>query len=91
MKLQPHKAKPACAGWNNERGNMRAPYTQLYLHAIWATWNRLPLITADIELRLYGALNEKCRELKAYPLALGGIEDHLHLLVRLPTTLAVAA
>ncbi len=69
---------------------MRAPYTQLYLHAVWATWDRLPLITPDIELRLYGAINEKCRELKAYPLALGGIDDHLHLLVRLPTTLSVA-
>jgi REP element-mobilizing transposase RayT len=69
---------------------MRAPYTQLYLHAVWATWDRLPLITPDIELRVYGAINEKCRGLNAYPLALGGIEDHLHLLVRLPTTLSVA-
>ncbi len=69
---------------------MRAPYTQLYLHAVWATWDRLPLITPDIELRLYGAINEKCRELKSYSLALGGIDDHLHLLVRLPTTLSVA-
>ena len=69
---------------------MRAPYTQLYLHAVWATWDRLPLITPNIELRLYGAINEKCRELKSYPLALGGIDDHLHLLVRLPTTLSVA-
>jgi len=69
---------------------MRAPYTQLYLHAVWATWDRLPLITPDVELRLYGEINEKCRALKAYPLALGGMPDHLHLLVRLPTTLAVA-
>jgi len=69
---------------------MRAPYTQLYLHAVWATWDRLPLITPDIELRIYGAINEKCRALNAYPLALGGMADHLHLLVRLPTTLAVA-
>jgi REP element-mobilizing transposase RayT len=69
---------------------MRAPYTQLYLHAVWATWDRLPLITPDIELRIYGAINEKCRELKTYPLALGGMDDHLHLLVRLPTTLSVA-
>ena len=69
---------------------MRAPYTQLYVHAVWATWDRLPLITPEIELRLYGVIHEKCRELNAYPLALGGIEDHLHLLTRLPTTLAVA-
>ncbi len=24
---------------------MRAPYTQLYLHLVWAAWDRLPLIT----------------------------------------------
>lgn len=69
---------------------MRAPFTQRYLHTVWATWDRLPLITSEIELQLYGAINEKCRDLNAYPLALGGIEDHLHLLVRLPTTLSVA-
>ena len=69
---------------------MRAPFTQLYLHAVWATWDRLPLITPDLELRLYGAINDKCRELKAVPLALGGMPDHLHLLVRLPTTISVA-
>jgi putative transposase len=69
---------------------MRAPYTQLYVHTVWATWDRLPLITPTLEPRIYGAIIEKCRALKAYPLALGGMPDHLHLLVRLPATLAVA-
>lgn len=32
---------------------MRAPYTQLYLHIIWATWDRLPLITPEIENRIF--------------------------------------
>ena len=69
---------------------MRAPYTQLYVHVVWATWDRLPLITPELELRVYGVILEKCRALKAYPLALGGMPDHVHLMVRLPTTLAVA-
>jgi REP element-mobilizing transposase RayT len=69
---------------------MRAPYTQLYLHCVWATWDRLPLITPQIEARLYAAINAKCKELRCEPLAIGGIEDHTHLLVRFPTTLAVA-
>jgi len=74
------------------RGNtfMRTPYTQLYLHLVWATWDRLPLITETIEPRLYAAIAEKCRELKCIPLAIGGIADHAHLLVRLHTTVAVA-
>ena len=70
---------------------MRAPFTQLYLHCVWATWDRLPLITPQIETQLYSAINAKCKELKREPLAIGGIEDHLHLLVRFPTTLAAAS
>ena len=69
---------------------MRTPYTQLYLHLVWATWDRLPLITETIEARLYAAIAEKCRELKCIPLAIGGVADHVHLLVRLHTTVAVA-
>ncbi|MEW5720097.1 MAG: IS200/IS605 family transposase, partial [Chloroflexota bacterium] len=69
---------------------MRAPFTQLYLHCVWATWDRLPLITPQIEARLYSAINAKCKALRCEPLAIGGIEDHIHLLIRFPTTLAVA-
>ncbi|MCD4739107.1 MAG: IS200/IS605 family transposase [Anaerolineae bacterium] len=69
---------------------MRAPYTQLYLHLVWATWDRLPLITVDIEPRLYAAIAEKCRELKCVPLAIGGTSNHVHLLVRLHATTTIA-
>jgi REP element-mobilizing transposase RayT len=69
---------------------MREPFTQLYLHLVWATWDRLPLITDAIEARLYAAIADKCREFKCVPLAIGGVADHVHLLVRLHTTVAVA-
>ena len=69
---------------------MRSPYTQLYLHMVWATWDRLPLVTEDIEARVYAAIAAKCRELKCVPLAIGGLEDHVHLLARFHTTIAVA-
>jgi len=69
---------------------MRAPYTQLYLHLVWATWDRLPLVTDEIRARVYAAIAEKCRELKCLPLAIGGMEEHVHLLARLHTTVAVA-
>ncbi len=69
---------------------MRTPYTQLYVHLVWATWDRLPLITEEIEARLYAAIAAKCRELKCIPLAIGGVADHVHVLVRLHTTVAIA-
>jgi REP element-mobilizing transposase RayT len=69
---------------------MRAPFTQLYLHCVWATWDRLPLIVPAIEQQLYAAILAKCRELRCPPIAIGGTPDHVHLLVGLPTTITVA-
>lgn len=69
---------------------MRSANTQLYVHLVWSTWDRLPLISAAIEPRLYGAILKKCHELKCPPLAIGGIVDHIHVLVRLHPTMPVA-
>jgi REP element-mobilizing transposase RayT len=70
---------------------MRGTRVALFVHLIWATWNREPLLTPDIERAVYRCLEATCRELGAEVLALGGIEDHLHLVARLPATLSVAA
>jgi len=69
---------------------MRTPYTQLYLHCVWATWDRLPLIAPATEGVLYAAIRAKCDELKCPCQAIGGMPDHIHLVVRLHTTVAVA-
>ena len=69
---------------------MREPFTQLYLHLVWSTWDRLPLIMPDVERRLYGAILAKCREHRCLPIRIGGVQDHLHLLVRLHTTIPIA-
>lgn len=70
---------------------MNKSYTyHLYCHLVWATWDRLPLITSEIESSVYAAIATKCRELGAEPIAMGGISDHVHLLVRFPGTLALA-
>ena len=70
--------------------DMRAPYTRLYLHLVWSTWDRLPLITTELEARLYPAILAKCKELRCEPVAVGGIEDHLHLLTRLSPTISIS-
>lgn len=70
---------------------MRRPCTELYLHCVWATYDRLPFITPEIESRLYASIVEKCRGLNCEVIAVGGYVDHVHLLVRFPTTLAVAS
>ena len=69
---------------------MRSNFTQLYLHAVWATWDRLPLITPDIQKNIYGAIIKHCEELRCTLIAVGGVEDHIHLLTGLPPTLSVS-
>ncbi len=69
---------------------MRAPFTQLYVHCVWATWDRLPLLTPAVELAAFAAIRAKCHELNCEPLAIGGMPDHVHLLVRLHTTTSVS-
>lgn len=44
----------------------------------------------QIERRLYAVILAKCHELKCEMVALGGVDVHVQLLVRFPTTLAVA-
>ncbi len=65
-------------------------FTQLYLHCVWATWDRLPLITPDIQPLIYRAIIAKCNELNCQIIAIGGIEDHVHILTRFPPNLAIS-
>ncbi|MBD1808358.1 hypothetical protein H6F98_23300 [Microcoleus sp. FACHB-SPT15] len=40
---------------------MRANLTQLYVHCVWATWDRLPLITPDIQEVIYASMTNYVR------------------------------
>ncbi len=69
---------------------MRAPFTQLFVHCVWATWDRLPLLTTRLERPIYNAIIVKCHELKCEVIAIGGMPDHIHLLIRLHPTMSVS-
>lgn len=69
---------------------MREPLSLVYIHLVWATWDRLPLITDERENIVHASIRSECEGLKAGVVALGGIEDHIHLLAHVPSTLDVA-
>lgn len=69
---------------------MRAPFCQLYVHLVWSTWDRLPVLTPEIEPQVQAAIAAKCREMGCEPLAIGGIADHLHLLVSLNPAVSIS-
>ena len=69
---------------------MRDALVQIYLHYVWGTWDRLPLITQDNEKQVYEAILEKSQILGGVVDAIGGMPDHIHLLVRFPSTISIA-
>ena|SRR5689334_13065553 len=68
----------------------RGAFYQLVYHFVWTTKNRLPLITPEIEERLWPYIGAKCKELGYTLYAVNGIEDHIHVLIELAPTIAPA-
>ncbi|HEX8359000.1 MAG TPA: IS200/IS605 family transposase [Longimicrobium sp.] len=69
---------------------MREPYTRLYVHTVWATWDRAPLLTPEIFRVVDGCVRHECAQMRVEVIAFGVVADHVHLLVRIPTTITVA-
>ncbi|HLJ53577.1 MAG TPA: IS200/IS605 family transposase [Chthonomonadaceae bacterium] len=59
------------------------------VHFVWATKDRLPLITEAIERDLFRCVRGICQDLRCDCLAIGGVDDHVHLLVSLCSTVAL--
>jgi putative transposase len=70
---------------------MREPYTRLYVHLVWATWDRLPLIEEEIRDRVYRCILAEAAEMGCSVGAIGGIEDHVHILARCAPAVAVSS
>lgn len=63
---------------------------RLYYHIVWATKERQPLITSYKETELYNDIIGKSNSLNCILHAVGGIEYHIHLVVSIPPTMAIA-
>jgi REP element-mobilizing transposase RayT len=65
-------------------------HTALHYHLIFATKNREPLISEDWRDRLHEYLGGTVRGLEGVPQGIGGVADHVHLLVTLKSTHCLA-
>lgn len=59
-----------------------------YGHIVFSTKNREPMITGEIEPKLFEYLGGIVRGQKANLLEIGGMPDHIHLLIRESKTVA---
>lgn len=65
-------------------------YTSLKYHVTFSTKERRPWLTADVLPRLCEYLGGMVRQQGGHPIQINGIEDHVHLVLSIPATLAVA-
>ena len=60
------------------------------MHCVWAATERRPLIKPGLQQRLWPYLGGIARENRMKALAVGGVEDHVLVLLSIPSTLSVA-
>ena len=62
---------------------------KIYVHTIFSTKNREPLIDREISDQLFSYLAGICNGLECFPEKIGGYDDHVHILSLLSKKIAV--
>ena len=60
-----------------------------YLHIVFSTKYRQPLINEVVENELYSYLGGICKQLECSPIKIGGYYDHIHILCMLSKKIAL--
>ena len=69
---------------------MRRSHCEVLVHAVWGTWDRNPMLVPTVAEQVHAAIAAKCRALGCTPWAIGGVADHVHLLVALDASVSIA-
>ncbi len=62
----------------------------VFVHLVWSTWRRLQVIAEASEGQRHAAMAARCVSERCPPPAVGGVADHVHLLVRLDPSVPIA-
>jgi REP element-mobilizing transposase RayT len=65
-------------------------YCSSLYHCVFSTKERRKIIRPDVQGRLWAYMGGIARGLEIKALEIGGMDDHAHLLLSLPSTMAVA-
>ncbi|MDP2935951.1 MAG: IS200/IS605 family transposase, partial [Dehalococcoidia bacterium] len=66
------------------------PYWRLFYHIVWATKDRQPLIKNSLAAKLHEHISGNATQLGAVVHAVGGMEDHVHMAVSVPPSMALS-
>jgi len=70
---------------------MANTYTSLHYHVVFSTKNREPWIDHEIEARVWSYLAGIALEQGMKPLRIGGMPDHVHVLLAIPARTSVSS
>jgi putative transposase len=65
-------------------------YIASYFHCVFSTKERQRTITPELQQRLWPFIGGIARANKMKALEIGGVEDHVHILLSLPSTMAIS-
>ena len=68
----------------------RMSYVSSYFHCVFSTKERRPLIPPPLRERLWPFLGGIARKNGMKAIEIGGVPDHVHILLSLPSTLSIA-
>jgi putative transposase len=66
------------------------PYWKLFYHAVWSTKNREPFLMPERERIVIRSIRTTLSNLKAIRHAIGGTDDHIHVALSIPPSIAIA-
>lgn len=66
------------------------PYVKIWVHLVWTTKNREPLLTADIRQKVFEHIRQNAKEKGIYLDLIGGWVEHAHCLISLGTEQTIA-
>jgi len=69
---------------------MSHSHVQNHIHLVFSTKNREKLISRELQPRLWAYVAGICKNQNMLAFAVGGIDNHIHVLFRLPPTLSLA-
>ena len=69
---------------------MASTLTKLLIHVTFSTKNRAAMIPEAVEPDLYAYIGGICRRMESPLLAMGGVAEHVHMLVSLGKTVALS-
>jgi REP element-mobilizing transposase RayT len=69
---------------------MSDTYSNLSIHVVFSTKDRIPMMTRRVRKRVFPYIGGVIKGLGGTVIAIGGMPDHAHLVARLPTNMCVA-